>query len=163
VRTIPVRLDELKTNRPRPRAIHNDPARHPEPRTFNPARYLHDPRSSRESAVFPDVSERDHFLFGSGRRLCVGMDIADNSMFLSIARILWAFRISKAKDEAGDEITPDPDDIVGGLAAYPRPFPASIAPRSDLRAQAIRQAWKAAEAESLDAEGQWREVPVAKS
>ncbi|CAG9990872.1 unnamed protein product [Clonostachys byssicola] len=140
-------------------AIHNDPNRHKNPRAFDPARYLHDRNSSRQSALSPDVTQRDHFLFGSGRRLCSGMDIAENSLFLSISRILWAFNISKEKDADGNEITPDPDDIVGGLAAMPAKFPAKILPRSEQREKAVRDAWKSAQEHLHEGTGQWNHVP----
>ena len=88
------------------------------------------------------------------------MDIAENSLFLSISRILWAFNISKEKDAQGNEITPDPDDIMGGLAAMPAKFPAKILPRSEERAKAVRDAWKLSQEEHLHGDsGQWSHVP----
>ncbi|KAJ5584759.1 cytochrome P450 [Penicillium hispanicum] len=140
-------------------AIHNDPRRHHDGRTFDPTRYLHDKKSTRESALSPDVTERDHFLFGSGRRLCAGMDIAENSLFLSMARIPWTFNISKAVDNAGNEITPDPDNIVGGLAAMPAQFPAQIVPRSEQRAKAVQKEWDVAQENLKGEDGQWNRVP----
>jgi len=86
------------------------------------------------------------------------MDIAESSLFLSMARILWTFRISRAKDESGHDITPDPNDITGGLAAYPRPFSASIIPRSAQREGVVRSEWQAAKA-SLDSAEQWKKAP----
>jgi hypothetical protein len=40
------------------------------------------------------------------RRICPGLFLADNSVFLAIATMLYAFNISKAKDQQGAEITP---------------------------------------------------------
>ena len=140
------------------RTIHNDPRRHPDPRNFDPTRYLHDRRSARESALCPDVTERDHFLFGAGRRRCAGMDIAENSLFLAISHILWAFNVSKAIGPDGTEITPDPGDIAGGLVITLTQFPLRILARSAKREGVIRAAWKAAQ-ENLDQDGQWQHVP----
>lgn len=88
------------------------------------------------------------------------MDIAENSLFLSISRILWAFRIGRAKDAAGNELAPpDPDDIMGGLAAMPAPFQADIVPRSAKRAETVRSAWKAEQGNLNEDDGQWNHVP----
>ncbi|KAK3686112.1 cytochrome P450 [Podospora appendiculata] len=128
-------------------ALHTDPVRYPNPRTFDPSRYASDFQSSSDAARAADVTQRDHFGFGTGRRICQGMHIADRSMFLAIARAPY-----------GREITPDPDDLTSGLVVEPRPFPLKITPRSELRAALVRRAWKECQV-SLDAGGQWREVP----
>ncbi|KAK7932647.1 Cytochrome P450 monooxygenase yanC [Apiospora marii] len=137
--------------------IHMDPARHPRPRDFDPSRYLHDTKSMRESMLSPDPDERDHYVFGAGRRMCQGVDLAENSLFLSIARILWAFTISKAADPDGQgDITPDPEALVGGLAVAPAPFPAKIVPRSEKRALVVREEWSSAQAALRAEDQQWR-------
>ncbi|MCJ1448190.1 MAG: hypothetical protein MMC23_008704 [Stictis urceolatum] len=70
--------------------IHHDSERYPDPRTFNPERYTKSTQTMFEAAMNPDVSQRDHFTFGAGRRLCPGIHIAEQSLFLAIASILWA-------------------------------------------------------------------------
>jgi hypothetical protein len=87
------------------------------------------------------------------------MDIAENSLFLSIASILWAFNVSKAIGPDGAEIVPDPDDIMGGLAAMPAKFPARILPRSEQREGAVRAAWRVAQENLCKEDGQWKHVP----
>lgn len=44
--------------------------------------------------------------FGFGRRICPGKELADASIFISIAMSLAAFKITKAKDSLGTEIEP---------------------------------------------------------
>ncbi|KAJ8130366.1 hypothetical protein O1611_g3264 [Lasiodiplodia mahajangana] len=140
-------------------AIHNDPKRHPNPRRFYPERYLNDHQTSVESASNPDVTKRDHFAFGAGRRRCQGMHIADRSIFLAISRLLWAFDFGKAKDpETGREIIPGLDDFVEGVMQFPKPFQANIHTRDAEKAEAIRQEWAQMLA-LLDEQGQWRVVP----
>lgn len=45
--------------------------------------------------------------FGWGRRVCAGQALAEQSIWISISRLLWAFRMSKAVDVNGDEIAID--------------------------------------------------------
>ena len=40
-------------------------------------------------------------------RICVGRHIANSSLFIDIASILWAVNIDPVKDEAGKPIIPD--------------------------------------------------------
>ena len=91
--------------------------------------------------MLTDVKERDHFLFGAGRRVCQGMDIAESSITLGIARILWAFNIGKAQAPDGSLFTPDAEDLIGGVMICPAPFPASIKPRSEMHADTIEREW----------------------
>lgn len=136
-----------------------DPKRHPDPRKFEPMRYINDNQTSIDAANNPDVSQRDHFVFGAGRRRCQGMHIADRSIFLAISRLLWAFDLKRAVDpKTKEEIIPDMDDLVDGIMSLPHPFKANIVPRDAHKAQRVRDEW-ADVSDVLDAEAQWKEVP----
>lgn len=41
------------------------------------------------------------------QRMCVGRHMANNSLFIAIATILWAAKISPVLDEAGKPVIPD--------------------------------------------------------
>ncbi|KAM7189090.1 O-methylsterigmatocystin oxidoreductase [Naviculisporaceae sp. PSN 640] len=128
--------------------IHQNPERYPNPREFDPMRYISDMTSSTESAISEDVSQRDHFGFGSGRRICPGMHLVDRTMFITIARLLWAFEFRCPLDEHGQEILPDPEDLVRGLVARPREFGVKVVVRQGLgREEVIRRAWGECEKE----------------
>jgi cytochrome P450 len=55
------------------------------PHTFDPSRWLH-----------PSASDLRYHAIGYGRRICPGGHIAENSVFLSMAKIMWGFDISPA-------------------------------------------------------------------
>ncbi|KAI8169899.1 Cytochrome P450 monooxygenase yanC [Colletotrichum sp. SAR 10_70] len=139
-------------------AINMDEDKFEDPRAFNPSRYKGDDQNSFESAMNGDPAKRDHYVFGAGRRLCQGMHIADRSLFLSISRLLWAFNLDRAVDDAGAEIVPDADNLIDGFLVQPRPFPAKITPRSEAHAEIVRREWEASQA-LLDESKQWKEIP----
>ncbi|WQF79469.1 Putative cytochrome P450 [Colletotrichum destructivum] len=140
-------------------AVHNDPKRHPNPRQFDPLRYIDDKQTSIDASNNPDATRRDHFVFGAGRRKCQGMHIADRSLFLAISRLLWAFDFQRAVDrETGREIVPDMDDLAEGVMMLPKPFEAKLSPRSASKAECVRREWADME-RLLDEKAQWKEVP----
>ena len=85
---------------------------------FNPARYLDD----KENKLAPgpaDAKEEGHFTYGFGRRICIGRHVANNSLFLNIATILWAMNIERETDEKGNVVPLDVDGCVDhGLVVY---------------------------------------------
>lgn len=100
------------------RSFNNDPTIYPNPRDFEPERFL-----SKPGALEPgDVS------FGFGRRVCPGRLIGETSIFLIIAHILAIFDIRKPA-ENGEEIKSTLDSTAG-LLIHLVPFNASITPRS---------------------------------
>ncbi|KAF2443306.1 cytochrome P450 [Karstenula rhodostoma CBS 690.94] len=139
-------------------ALHNNDSRFPNPRAFDPSRYAHDTHSAFEAAHAADFAKRDHYTFGAGRRSCQGMHIAERSLFLAIARLLWAFDFRMAKDDAGNDIVPDADALTDGVLVRPEGFPVVITPRSEEKAEAVRREWARVEGK-LDERGQWMRVP----
>ena len=141
--------------------INMDPKRHPNPRTFDPERYMNDFQSLADAAANPDGTKRDQFTFGAGRRICPGIHVAERSLFLGVARILWAFHIEPASDENGKPIIPDHNKLTQGFVCMPEEFPAKITPRSQVRADKVAQEWEEAQKECLDpATQQWTVTPV---
>ena len=72
-------------------AIHRDPKEFPEPDVFKPERFL-DP----DRPPFP--TKKGHSAFGWGRRQCSGQPLAEQGLFLTFARLLWAFDIRPGLD-----------------------------------------------------------------
>ncbi|TFK41697.1 cytochrome P450 [Crucibulum laeve] len=118
-------------------SILHDESIFPEPSKFSPERYLEGdvehPNVEENRASPAEVAES---AFGYGRRICPGLYLAKNSIFLSIATILYVFSISKALDENGNEVTPDVQ--YDGFISHPRPFKCKIEPRSKAREDLVR-------------------------
>ncbi|OKP02347.1 Fumitremorgin C synthase [Penicillium subrubescens] len=134
-------------------AIHHHEREFPEPDRFNPDRYLKD---SPDHRPFP--GEKGYMTFGWGRRVCSGQGLAEQGTFITIARLLWGFRIEKALDRQGNEIPVDIFDFTNGLNMRPNPFDCRITPRSpEIRAAIGREGRQALQDLSrFDGETQYR-------
>lgn len=113
--------------------IMHDPIMFPSPDEFIPDRFL--PSSDLYN---PQLQPFD-LPFGFGRRICPGMHLARNSLFVNIARILWAFDILPIKDENGKEILPDPLNYTNGFNSRPVSFQCNFVVRSEKVADLIRR------------------------
>jgi hypothetical protein len=135
-----------------------DPERSENPRVFNPERFKGDDTSLYQSAV-GNTKNRDNFVFGAGRRLCQGIHIAEQSLFLGISRLMWAFNFERPVDAKGVPIQYDIEDLVGGITVQPSDYPAIIKPRSPEKAQIIRDSVEECK-QFLDPDTlQWKKVP----
>ena len=96
--------------------------------------------------------------FGWGRRVCVGQALAEQGTFISIARLLWGYRIQKAKGPDGREIPVDIFDYTNGLNMRPNPFKCHFEPRSaEIRETIEREGMKALEDLAVyEGETKWR-------
>ncbi|OJJ06278.1 hypothetical protein ASPVEDRAFT_55955 [Aspergillus versicolor CBS 583.65] len=106
--------------------MQRDPMRHPNPYEFDPERYINDPLSSSESAKTPDPMQRDHWVFGIGRRVCPGIMVAERGLFLVISRVLWAFDM---REIPGEPI--DLKEYEGLSGRSPKPFRIQLVPRHE--------------------------------
>jgi len=108
--------------------INHDPDVYDAPETFNPDRYL---RS--EYGTKPGVDESDFrhtLIFGAGRRICSGMQLANNNIMLNTMNFVWAFNFGHAINPRTKE--PIPVDLWAyhkGILTGPEPFKCSITPR----------------------------------
>ncbi|KAH9834652.1 cytochrome P450 monooxygenase [Rhodofomes roseus] len=107
-----------------------DPDVYPEPEVFWPERYL-----EMDASTFDAIDPRK-IVFGFGRRLCPGRQLADSSIWLAIACLLATLDFNKARDSTGNEITPMAE-FVPGAVSHPKPFVCSIRPRTQKAAELI--------------------------
>lgn len=71
-------------------------------------------------------------------RICVGLNISNDSIFINIASVLWAFNIGPNKNSDGDFVLPDPHNSVDeGLVVYVFRFHLSTDWNSELSKAAL--------------------------
>ena len=113
----------------------HDPVMFPFPDEFRPERFL--------ETTNPRLKDFD-LPFGFGRRICVGMHLAKNSLFISIAQILWAFDILPITGADGGPILPDPWEFTNGFNSKPVSFRCAVKPRSMKGVECVEREWEAA-------------------
>ncbi|OBZ68871.1 O-methylsterigmatocystin oxidoreductase [Grifola frondosa] len=99
-------------------AISRDPAVFPDPEIFRPERWLNEDGRLRDDMKF--------FTFGFGRRICPGRHVADRSIFINTALVLWAFNILPDLHKPIDRMA-----FKDGPLAHPEPFTVQFNPRID--------------------------------
>ncbi|KAF2450909.1 cytochrome P450 [Karstenula rhodostoma CBS 690.94] len=105
-------------------SMHHSEDRWERPLEFNPDRYFTDTTLSSTSANLADPYERDHWMFGAGRRICPGMLVAEREIWLAISRMLWAFDMVQIPEKPIDLKEYD-----GMSGRSPVPFDVRLEPR----------------------------------
>ncbi|TDZ14126.1 Multifunctional cytochrome P450 monooxygenase [Colletotrichum orbiculare MAFF 240422] len=124
----------------------HDPEVYKDPMEFRPERFLEGPKGRK-----PEPDPRK-YVFGFGRRVCAGKNLAENSLFLNFAQSLAVFNIDKPVVD-GKVVEPK-TEFLPGVVSHPAPFNVSIKPRSDhheklIRAIEQRFPWKESDAKYL--------------
>jgi cytochrome P450 len=137
--------------------LHFDPSRFENPFEFVPERYLDHNLYSAEYAAMSDPYKRDHFTFSTGRRTCPGARLAENSLDIALAGILWAFDIRPPLVD-GIESQMDLSENAFPDAGFtlPKPFAARFLPHSEERLEIVKGQWEVATKEGYELRG----VPV---
>jgi hypothetical protein len=120
-----------------------DPSRYAEPQKFLPERFINHTLSASAYANNGDTAARDHFSYGGGKRICVGLHLAERSLFTITARLLQAFDIKPGLDANGKEMPLDKVPYTSLLISFPEPFPAQFIARNDQIKGLIQQEWTA--------------------
>ncbi|KAL1873218.1 hypothetical protein Daus18300_004038 [Diaporthe australafricana] len=124
-------------------AMHRNPGDFPDPDAVRPERYLGG-RSGGLAFEYPNG--RGHNAFGWGRRQCSGQPLAEQSVLMVLARLLWAFRVEPGLDERGNPVQLDAFAYNDSENMRPLPFKARFMPRSSKIEELIRsEAREAAE------------------
>ena len=122
-----------------PSAIMQDPELFSEPEAFRPERFLETTHPKLENLTIQ---------FGFGRRICPGLYVANQSIFIVMVRLLWAFNILPAVGADGMPIIPLDDDCISGLITRPVPFPCVFEARNAEVKELIALEAERAEAEA---------------
>lgn len=124
-----------------------DSSHYKDANTFYPERYDGNRKSTFESSMEADPMDRDHYVFGWGRRICPGIHLAEASVLLFAARLLWAFDITPAKDDNGNDIPVSCDPAKAyhnSIITNTKVFPLCLKLRSQARAETIRHSYQEA-------------------
>ncbi|KAI9309013.1 cytochrome P450 [Cunninghamella echinulata] len=112
-------------------AMHKNPNVYDDPDTFNPDRFLNDV-STFTSSANGKIQNRDQYNFGWGRRLCLGIYLAETEMFYVYTRLFAFSIIAPPLDENGNEVPVDiSQGLDGGISLMPIPFKVRFLERSD--------------------------------
>jgi cytochrome P450 len=79
-----------------------------------------------------------NYQYGFGRRVCPGQHVANNSVIMNCALLLWSFNISKSVGPDGKPIEIDTYAFTNTANIHPLPFKATFAPRHQNLAALIK-------------------------
>ncbi|KUI56329.1 Fumitremorgin C synthase [Cytospora mali] len=124
-------------------AINMNEEYYPNPHHFNPLRFLDESLAARaknnaagtvlstdnfdfELRGKPHPSKSGHSSFGWGRRICPGANLASNSLYIALAKLLWAYNIEPIPGRSYDTFK-----YTEGFNIRPQPFECIIRVRSE--------------------------------
>jgi cytochrome P450 len=101
-------------------AISRDPEVFPDPEKFDPQRWIDDDGRLRNNMT--------SYTFGFGRRVCPGRYVANKSLYINLALLLWSFHIEERADAPIDTF-----NHADGVVAHVAPFDVRLTPRIEER------------------------------
>ncbi|KAF9223306.1 cytochrome P450 [Gyrodon lividus] len=99
-------------------AISRDPVAFPDPEKFDPQRWL-DPNGQLRT-------DMRFYTYGFGRRVCPGLHVANRSLYINLALLLWSFRIVERPDAPIDA-----NAFTDAVISCAAPFEADFVPRME--------------------------------
>ena len=126
-------------------AINLNEEYYPNPHHFDPTRFFDTALAEKSKMSTPNTgkahpAKAGHSSFGWGRRVCPGADLAANSLFVSLAKLLWAFDIKPLKGVRYDIFA-----YTEGFNIRPRKFECEISVRSHAHEKVLKRELKDAE------------------
>ncbi|PHZ11667.1 cytochrome P450 [Rhizopus microsporus ATCC 52813] len=110
-------------------AIHHDPIRYPDPYQFKPERHIQFVKDTLDDRkLSQSVEDRPHLSFSTGRRVCVGIHLAERSLFMALSALLACFKIERVSEQLIDVDVVR--DVRGATLAIPH-YKIRLIPRHD--------------------------------
>ncbi|KAI0111254.1 cytochrome P450 [Nemania sp. FL0031] len=136
-------------------AVNHDPEEYDNPDAFDPSRFLKHPLGLKPSLnivekVPDDLVEdtdtsygfrRQNYGFGAGRRVCAGQRMAENSMMMTMAKLVWSFDVV-----ATAHIDNSIHAWTNAILMTPKHFHVRLALRSEDKRDVIESEWQRADA-----------------
>ena len=122
-------------------AINLNEEYYPNPHYFDPVRFLSDSerlhlgiekQPYHGQKIHP--AKAGHSSFGWGRRICPGADLAANSLFIALGKMLWAFDVLPIKGKEYDIFA-----YTDGFNVRPKKFECEIQVRSDAHRKVLER------------------------
>jgi len=126
-------------------AINLNEEYYPNPHHFDPTRFFDEALAERSKTPTPltgkpHPAKSGHSSFGWGRRICPGANLAENSLYIALAKILWAFDIQPKQGVKYDTFA-----YTEGFNIRPQKFECEIRVRSEAHKRVLMEDLKAAE------------------
>jgi cytochrome P450 len=121
-------------------AIHHDEDEYADPDTFKPDRWLRGNKYGTKESVVHDPSEqrKTSYGWGAGRRICSGQRLAEASLKINMAKIVWTFNLDHDASKGPLDFSIE-TGYEGGFLVCPKKFPVKITPRSEKHAKVIQR------------------------
>ncbi|CAK3859612.1 related to purine nucleotide binding [Lecanosticta acicola] len=115
---------------------------YPQPHHFDPVRFLSDAERHQlgiEKQAYVGQKEHPsksgHSSFGWGRRICPGADLASNSLFIALSKLLWAYDVLPSEGQEYDIFA-----YTDGFNVRPKKFECLIRVRSERHRNVLEKA-----------------------
>ena len=75
--------------------------------------------------------QRQRYVWGAGHRVCPGRHLAESTLWLALAKIIWACKIEPGKGWESKDLELNDDAFETGRIIVPKPFPLCFVPREE--------------------------------
>ncbi|KAL4952025.1 cytochrome P450 [Aspergillus filifer] len=130
-------------------AISHDESEYDAPNIFNPDRWLDGNKFGTKASATMDMDageqRKTSYGWGAGRRICSGQKMAEVSLKINIAKMVWAFDIQRDEGQGKQVDVSVKTGYEGGFLVCPKRFPVKIKPRGKVYEDVIRREFEALE------------------
>lgn len=118
-------------------AMSQDPDRYEDPGTYNPDRWLNESSPNFKGPLSEHPRLKGHHIFGRGKRVCPGQDLADAELLIFCGNLIKFFELSPSLNKTGEPIWPDPEKWTTNVIGGPLPFECEIKVRDALNLESV--------------------------